>query len=109
MTSLAQSSSSPELLTPWVPQLVSLGGFGLLLIALGYFIRAILTSKVITLARFNEMKQDRDDYKQLYKEERDLRVKAQESASVAIENSKVANHFLDALDQSATKIRRDQQ
>lgn len=94
---LAQTAPSTDIFSSFLPGIVSLGGFGLLLML-------ILTGYLVTKKNYDEMKQDRDDWRNRSDAESALRVKAQEALTIALEQGQTTALALEEIRQlSAAK------
>lgn len=87
---------APDSISPFVNALISLGGFGLMLILL-------LTGKLVPKSGLDEMRADRDAERQGRLNERERADAADKRADIAVETARTANQILSALKKSVER------
>ena len=83
-------------LSPFMTALISLGGFGLLIVLL-------LTGWVVTKRAYDELRSDRDSWRRAYEDEHSLRMKLERSTDTVLEQGRLTIHLLEALNQGGQR------
>lgn len=94
---LAQAITPTEAVNPWLPQLVSLGGFGLLLFLCLVLVWAFITRRIVPGGQYEEMKEDRDLQRQRGDKQSERADNAEARSDLYLEQSKVTIHLLESL------------
>jgi hypothetical protein len=87
---LAQTPIATDVLSPFQAFIVSLGGFGLTFMLM-------LFGVLVPKTRHDEVKKERDDYKQLYEVERQSKALLEKSVETLVEQVKTSNHLLQEI------------
>lgn len=99
----AQTAVSTDIFNPWMPELVRMGGWGMVVVMLAIGMWAFWKRKVITPETFNEMKESRDLERKRADTEAELRRKADEARDLLIEQSRITVHLLESIDEKASR------
>src|SRR5688500_3513863 len=84
---LLSQTTQTDPLQPWLTPLFNLGGFGLLLLLL-------LIGRLWPKASYDEMRLDRDAYKQAWQTERDAHVALQKTVETVVGQGELTNKLL---------------
>ncbi|NAZ73840.1 hypothetical protein GTQ99_00145 [Kineococcus sp. T13] len=89
---------SPDSLSPFTMSLVALGGWG-------FLIFAVLTGILVTKRQYDEMKAQRDEWRDVARMSEEARRTLEQSVNPLIEQVKTSNHLLNSIRDRAPRSR----
>jgi len=97
MTSLLVAQAAPDLMSPYMATLISMGGFGFLLLLL-------LTNKIYTKYAYDQRTEERDYYREAFEVERAAHSETQKSRDLSVEQNKLVIHLLEELKSGPKRV-----